>query len=44
MNFEDLNRMRKAALAAARSLNWEHEKRRLTAAIASLDLRHGTSR
>ncbi|MFI4996689.1 MAG: glycosyltransferase, partial [Hyphomicrobiales bacterium] len=28
MNFEDLNRMRMAALAAARSLNWEHEKRR----------------
>jgi hypothetical protein len=32
----DLNAMRKAALEAARTLNWEAEKSRLTAAIASL--------
>jgi glycosyltransferase involved in cell wall biosynthesis len=39
MKLEELNRMRKAALAAARSLNWEEEKSRLTAAIAAFDLR-----
>jgi glycogen(starch) synthase len=34
-----LNRMRKAALAAAKSLNWQEEKSRLIAAIAAFDLR-----
>jgi glycogen(starch) synthase len=43
MNLEDLNRMRKAALAAAQGLSWEHEKSRLTAAIGALDLRPGTA-
>jgi glycogen(starch) synthase len=36
-----LNRMRKAALAAAKSLNWESEKNRLTAAVSALGLRSG---
>jgi glycosyltransferase involved in cell wall biosynthesis len=41
LKLEELNRMRKAALDAARSLNWQQEKRRLTAAIAALEPRHG---
>jgi glycosyltransferase involved in cell wall biosynthesis len=36
VKLDDLNRMREAALAAAKTLNWEHERSRLTTAIASL--------
>ena len=39
IKLDELNTMRKAALAAARDLSWEKEKSRLTAAIASFDLR-----
>jgi glycosyltransferase involved in cell wall biosynthesis len=39
IKLDELNTMRKAALAAARDLSWEKEKSRLAAAIASFDLR-----
>ncbi|MFI5013601.1 MAG: glycosyltransferase [Hyphomicrobiales bacterium] len=42
LDLADLNRMRRAALAAAQSLNWEHEQTRLIAAIGSLEPRPRT--
>ncbi len=42
IKLDDLNRMRKAALLAARNLNWEQERSRMTDAIALLGTRHGS--
>jgi glycogen synthase len=36
LSVDKLNEMRRAALAAAKTLNWEHEKARLTEAVGSL--------